>query len=148
MSTYLHTILKSNKERTMRRGRKTNRSLVEFSKTDFIENELVDKVTLWILRIIVNLGGAKEFLDKNNSFNKDSIAYFLDVGEFTEKESDTFKRSEVLAILKTKLVQLEKRKKFTGSDVLTKNINQLSELMELSTYEEQVLEFKILLSQY
>jgi SpoVK/Ycf46/Vps4 family AAA+-type ATPase len=132
----------------MRRRKDTKTALEDFCKTDLVEKELIDKITLWMLRIILKLGGAKEFLDQNNSFYKDSIAYFLDVGAFTQMDRDDFKRSEVLAILKTKLAALEKRKRFSGSKLLTKNIKQLSKLMDLNIYEEQVLEFKILLTQY
>lgn len=131
-----------------RRKTITTTSLEEFDKTELVEQELVDKISLWMLRIIVKLGGSKEFLDKDNRFNKDSIAYFLDVGKYTEMDSDDFKRSEVLAILKKNHTKLEKRKRFTSSKLLTKNIKQISKLMNLNYYEEQILEFKVLQNQY
>lgn len=132
----------------MRRKKITTISLEEFDKTELVEKELVDKISLWMLRIIINLGGSKEFLDKDNRFNKDSIACFLDVGKYTEMDSDDFKRSEVLSILKKNLIKLEKRKRFTSSKLLTKNIKQISKLMNLNLYEEQILEFKVLQNQY
>lgn len=92
--------------------------------------------------------GSKEFLDKYNRFNKDYIACFLDVGQYAEMDSDDFKRSEVLAILKKNLIKLEKRKRFTSSSLLAKNIKQISKLMNLNLYEEQILEFKVLQNQY
>jgi len=51
-----------------------------------------------MLRIIVNLGGAKEFIDKENFIRRDSIAYFLDIGKYVEMYREDFKRSEPLAI--------------------------------------------------
>lgn len=132
----------------MRRRKTTTTSLEEFDKTKLVEKELIDKISLWMLRIIINLGGSKEFLDKDNRFNKDYIACFLDVGQYAEMDSDDFKRSEVLAILKKNLIKLEKRKRFTSSSLLAKNIKQISKLMNLNLYEEQILEFKVLQNQY
>lgn len=132
----------------MRRRKTTTTSLEEFDKTKLVEKELIDKISLWMLRIIINLGGSKEFLDKYNRFNKDYIACFLDVGQYAEMDSDDFKRSEVLAILKKNLIKLEKRKRFTSSSLLAKNIKQISKLMNLNLYEEQILEFKVLQNQY
>ena len=132
----------------MRRSKNITTSLEEFDKTQLVEKELIDKISLWMLRIIMNLGGAREFLDNNNRFNRDSIAYFLDAGKYVDMDSDDFKRNEVLATLKANHVKLEKRKRFTSSSVLTKNIKQISKLMTLNSYEEQILEFFVLINQY
>jgi len=131
------------------RRRKTIKVLPEeFDKTQLVEKELVDKISLWMLRIIINLSGAREFLDNNNRFYRDSIAYFLEVGKYVDMDSDDFKRSEVLSILKRNYLKLEKRKRFTSSKILTKNIKQISKLMTLNHVEEQILEFFILINQY
>ena len=130
-------------------GRRRNSTILEeFDKTQLVDKELIDKISLWMLRIIVNLGAAKEFIDKDNSIRRDSIAYFLDIGKYVEMDSEDFKRSEPLAILKKNYIKLEKRKRFTTSKVLSKNIKQISKLMNLNTYEEQILEFAILIHQY
>ena len=71
----------------------------KFDKTEFVEEELVDKITLWMLRIIIKLGGSKEFLDGDNRFCKDSVACFLDLCEYVAMDRDEIKRSEVFAIL-------------------------------------------------
>jgi len=128
--------------------RKSNTTLEEFDKTQFVDKELIDKISLWMLRIIVNLGGAKEFIDKENFIRRDSIAYFLGIGKYVEMDREDFKRSEPLAILKKNYIKLEKRKRFTTSKVLSKNIKQISKLMNLNIYEEQILEFAILINQY
>lgn len=132
----------------MRRKRTTKVSAEEFDKTQYVEKELVDKLSLWMLRIINNLGGAREFIDNNNYFNKDSLAYFLEVGKYVDMDSDDFKRSEVLSILKKNQIRLEHRKRFTSSKLLSKNIKQISTLMNLNSVEEQILEFSILINQY
>ena len=101
-----------------------------------------------MLRIIIKLGATQEFIDKDNRFNKDAIVYFLDTGKYLEMDSDDFKRSEPIAILKKSLLKLENRKRFTSSKLLAKNIKQISKLMNLNQYEEQILEFAVLLNQY
>ncbi len=131
----------------MRRGRHTT-TLEEFDKTQLVDKELVDKISLWILRIILNLGGAREFIDNNNRLYRDSLAYFLEVGKYVEMDSDDYKRSDVLAILKKNHKKLEKRVRFTSSKILTKNIQQISKLMNLNSVEEQILEFIVLVNQY
>jgi len=131
----------------MRRKRNST-ILEEFDKTELVDKELIDKISLWMLRIIVKLGGAKEFIDKDNFIRRDSIAYFLDIGKYVEMDNEDFKRSEPLAILKKNYIKLEKRKRFTTSKILSKNIKQISKLMNLNSYEEQILEFAILINQY
>ncbi|NPA66006.1 MAG: ATP-binding protein [Epsilonproteobacteria bacterium] len=130
------------------RLRKRNILFDQFDKTHFIEPELVDKVTLWILRIIMKLGASNKFIDKENTFYLDYIAYFLDVGKYVEMDPSDFKRSEVLKIFKKNYLKLEKKKHFTNSKTLTNNIKQISILMALNHYEEQILEFSLLLNQY
>ena len=130
------------------RRRNNKNNLDEFDKTQFVDSELIDKISLWILRIIFKLGGAKEFIDKDNRFHRDSMAYFLEVGKYVDMNSDEFKRSEVLATLKENYKKLENRKKFSSSKILHKNIQQISKLMELNFVEESILEFVILINQY
>ena len=131
-----------------RRRRSAAKSGFGYAKTDFVEKELVDKITLWALRIIFKLGGSKEFLDQYNRFESNSLAYFLDVGQYVEMDDDEFRRSEVFDILKKNFAKLERRKRFTTSKILAKNIAQLSKLMDLSDVEEQIVEFCVLVSQY
>ena len=130
------------------RRRRIKATFEEFDKTQLVEKELVDKISLWMLRVILNLGGAREFLDNNNRFCRESIVYFLDVGKYVDMDNDEFKRAEVFSILKQNHLRLEKRKRFSSSKILTKNIKQISKLMSLNNVEEQILEFFILINQY
>jgi len=130
----------------MRRRNRT--TLEEFDKTQLVDSELVDKISLWTLRIIFNLGGAREFVDKDSCFRNDNLAYFLEVGQYVEIDRDEFKRSEVISILKKNYIKLEKRKKFTSSKILIKNVKQISNLMELNSVEKAILEFVVLINQY
>ena len=129
-----------------RQRRKTN--LDEFDKTQLVDSEFIDKISLWTLRIIFKLGGAREFIDKDNCFHRDSLAYFLEVGKYVDMDRDEFKRSEVLEILKKNHQKLENRKRFSTSKILRKNIHQISTLMKLNSVEESILEFVVLINQY
>ena len=108
-----------------RRMRSVN-TLLKINKEEFIDKRLIDKASLWILCIILKLGGYREFIDKND---------------------DKFTREDVLSFLGKQLEKLEKKKKFANHKLLYKNIAQISSLMKLNSYEEQILEFVILLKQ-
>lgn len=129
-----------------RRSNQIDNSIV-YKKSDFIDKELVDKASLWVLRIILNLGGHRQFIDKNNYFPKENIVHFLELSKYGDMDSDAYKRSEVINLLKNQLTILESKKSFSTLNGLTKNIKQLSNLMQLNIYEEQILEFVVLLKQ-
>jgi len=132
-----------------RKRRQNNIDLsLGFEKTDFVEKELIDKISFWILRIMLNLGGHREFIDSNGYISEDKLAYFLDIGKYVDMDVNKYNRTELLSILKEKLTKLEKQKKFTTSKILAKNIQQISNLMKLNKQEEAILEFVILVKQY
>lgn len=135
----------------MRRKTKVSSSNPEtiiFNKADFVDKELIDEISLWMLRAILKSGGHKEFIDNNKRFHNDDICYFLNLDKYVNMDSDDYSRSEVINILKLNLLKLEKRKRFTSSKILTKNINQLISLMDLNQYEAKIIEFLILVKQY
>ncbi|MEA2018590.1 MAG: AAA family ATPase, partial [Campylobacterota bacterium] len=131
------------------RGKKSQSlNIINLDKSQFVEKELQDKISLWMLRSIITLGGHKEFINNNKYFNNEDIAYFLDAGKYVDMEEDDYNRQDPINILKASLLKLEKRKRFTNNKILTKNIKQISKLMNLNSYEEQILEFSILVHQY
>ena len=136
------------RRRSRRRTKPQSINTVNFDKSQVVEKELQDKISLWMLRAIVNLGGHKEFIDNNNYFNKDDIAYYLGLGKYVDMDSDDFQRADVVDYLKVYHQKLESRKRFTTNKTLAKNIKQISKLMNLNIYEEQILEFAILIHQY
>ncbi len=111
------------------------------NKTKYVEKELIDKVTLWMLRIIINIAGEEELWMRDGRLRPDSSCYFLDI------DKEKYSKSDVSKILKTNLTKLEKRKNFTSSKILTKNINRIAGLMKLNSYESQLLEFVVLINQ-
>ncbi|MFA5454895.1 MAG: hypothetical protein WC272_06215 [Sulfurimonas sp.] len=48
--------------------KQTSSFTTNYKPTDFIDAELVDKASLWILRIIVKTHGYREFLDEKGNF--------------------------------------------------------------------------------
>ena len=131
-----------------RRKRKSSISItMEVDKTQMMDKKLIDKPSLWILRIILNLDGHRELIDEDDFVSKDNIIAFLDANGFLKKGND-FTKVDILAFFKKNLLKLEKQKRFTTNKLLSKNIAQISSLMKLNRYEEQILEFFTLLKQY
>ncbi len=129
-----------------RKRRRKNQEIHD--KVQFVEKVLIDKVSLWMLRIIIKMGASKKFIEKDNYFSQDSIAHFLDIGHYVDMDNDEFKRTEPMEILKQNYIKIEDKKQFTSSKILAKNLKQISKLMQLNTYEEQILEFVVLINQY
>ncbi len=128
--------------------RRSNRKIsqVTFNKSLFAEKEVQEKLTLWILRMILKNGGFSQFVRAGRHFYNDDLASFLGLERFVD--TDDFNVDEILEILKSDLARLERKKSFTTLPILAKNIKRLSSLMELNLYEEQVLEFVVFLKQY
>ena len=122
----------------MRRKKIVN-TAIKFDKSQLIDKKLIDKASLWILRIILKLGGYREFIDKDNYVQKDTILAFLDGNRFLDADDDKFNREDVLAFFHANLLKLEQQKEFSTNTLLSKNIAQISSLMKLNRYEEQIL---------
>ena len=134
--------------RRKRRRRNTLNTTIDFKKTQLMDKRLIDKTSLWILRIILNLGGHREFIDKDNYISKDTILAFLDGNQFINDDENEDTRGKLLLFLSKSLAKLEKQKSFKTDKILSKNIAQISSLMNLNRYEEQILEFVTLLKQF
>jgi SpoVK/Ycf46/Vps4 family AAA+-type ATPase len=115
---------------------------------EIVEPELADKITYWILKIILELGGHKEFIDSDNDFTHETMAKFLGLEKYIAYDYDDFHRSEPLNILKKKYEKLSKNRPFKASKLLEKNLNRISKLIILNEYERKILEFVILLKHY
>jgi len=135
-----------------RKRKKIINTAIDFDKTKLIDKRLIDKASLWILRIILNLEGHRKLISKDNYISTDdyktSILVFLDGNEFLNTDEDKFTRDKVLTFFSERLTKLENKNKFKTNKLLSKNIAQISSLMKLNKYEEQILEFLTLLKQY
>ncbi len=121
---------------------------IEDIEEQLIPNELHDRITYWILKVIIEMGGHKRFLDSDNDFEHEDMAIFLGLEKYVEFEYEDFKRKEPLGILKKRLLRMHKKAPFSSLPLLRENIEKLSELISLNLYEKQILEFVILLKQY
>ena len=115
---------------------------------ELIAKEVEEKITYWILKIIVEMGGHKTFIDTDNDFEFEDMAIFLGLEKYVEFDYEDFNRTEPLLILKKRVNYLKKRTPFGSSELLIKNLERLSELIALKSYEKEILEFVILLKQY
>jgi len=115
------------------------------NKINAIQSEYLMKI---YSDLILTIQNEREFIDKDNYVSKDTILAFLDANQFLDDDEDKFSRAAVLTFFSESLIQLEKQKKFKTNKILSKNIAQISSLMNLNKYEEQILEFVTLLKQY
>ena len=123
-------------------------TLIDFDKTQLIDKELIDKASLWMLRIILNLDGHRELINKDNYVSQDNVFTFLDGNQFLDTDDTKFSRDDVLDFFSDNLIKLENQKKFKTNKLLAKNIAQISSLTKLNKYEEQILEFVTVIKQY
>ena len=118
----------------------------DFDMEQHVGKELVDKFTLWALRILINLKGINEFIDKDNEIASEEVACFLSMQELIN--NDDFTKKEALSFLREKLKKYEARKRFTTNKTLKSNIEKISKLADLNNYEKEIIEFAILLDEH
>ncbi len=98
---------------------------------------------LWLLRVLVCLGGYREFIQRS-CFNNDTLAEILGLGHWIGPSAGSFEPKSVLAELRQLHEQAEKqRNEATHCAHLRENIDQLSELVRLSTTDAKILEFAV-----
>lgn len=100
-------------------------------------------IRLWLLRILVALGGHRKFLS-SCGFNNDAVAELLGLGHWIDPSPNDF---DVKAI-QSELRQLHKKAerqlaKASLPTVLYSNVRRLSELVGLSTTDCRILEFAV-----
>lgn len=118
----------------------------DYDMEQHVGKELVDKFTLWALRILINLKGINEFIDKDNEIASEEVACFLSMQELIN--NDDFTKKEALSFLREKLKKYEARKRFTTNKTLKSNIEKISKLADLNNYEKEIIEFAILLDEH
>ena len=101
----------------MRRRKNSNNIAPGFDKTNYVEKELIDKITLWMLRIVVKLGGYRELITTQGNCNNYDVA-FLGLTEVLDSS-----KVVPMDVLKINLAKLEQQNKLTGSKIFaTKNL--------------------------
>lgn len=103
----------------------------------FVDNEIYELATLWVLRAIFYAGGEKEFL----RCRSDDVLEFLDIctSEPTEKDIEA---------LKNRLWLLEKSKISCELKELEHNLNLLQENLGLNETEKEILRFVAIMYNY
>ena len=103
----------------------------------FVDNEIYELATLWILRAIFYAGGEKEFL----RCRSDDVLEFLDICTSEPKEED-------IEALKNRLWLLEKSKISCELKELEHNLNLLQENLGLNETEKDILRFAAIMYNY
>ena len=100
-------------------------------------------ILLWLLRILVPLGGHREFL-RSHGFSSDSLAEVIGLGHWVDPSPKEFDLKSVQSELR--LVHQNAEKQYAKAHVsvcLRKNVAQLSDLVGLSATDCRILEFAV-----
>lgn len=102
-------------------------------------------VRLWLLRMLVPLGGHREFINQRG-FSNDLLAESLGLGNWVDPVDPDFDSKAVRTALR-KLYQKGEREFMSASlpACLTKNVARLSTLVGLSGTDARILEFAVVL---
>ncbi len=109
-------------------------------------------VQLWLLRLLVPLGGHREFIG-THGFGNDNLAELLGLGAWIEPVPSDFEHKST--DYSQKLVRAELRKLHAGAErkwhdlvapaCLRENVDRLSELVGLTDTDCRILEFAVLI---
>ena len=116
---------------------KAKKELIMQKENFFVDNEIYELATLWVLRAIFYAGGEKEFL----RCRSDDVLEFLDICTSEPKEED-------IEVLKTKLELLEKSKISCELKDLEHNLNLLQKNLGLNSTERDILRFVAIMYNY
>ncbi len=107
--------------------------------------ELPPIVHLWLLRLLVPLGGHRDFVHQHG-FNNDTLAEILGLGDWIDPSSRDFEPKTVRAELR-RLYQVGERKlsDVTAPPCLLGNVERLSGLVGLSETDCRILEFAVMI---
>ena len=124
--------------------RRGNRSR---NKNLTMENRSKDIVELWILKILLDLNGHRDFLDSMRGITDDTIAYFLGLDKFVDEYEDKDKK-EIFKIMKDRLEVLESVESLKFPKILKQNIKKVTKLITLNRVEKDILFFTIYLKYF
>lgn len=100
-------------------------------------------IQLWLLRILVLLGGYREFL-RPQGFSNDTLADVLGLGHWIDQSSNDFDLKSVKSELRQLHQKAEKKwSKAVLPACLRNNVHQLSSLVGLSSTDCRILEFAV-----
>ena len=100
-------------------------------------------ILLWLLRILVPLGGHREFV-RSHGFNNDTLAEVIGLGHWIDPSPNDFDLKAARSELR--LLHLKAEKQWAKAPLpacLGNNVRQLSDLVGLSTTDCRILEFAV-----
>jgi SpoVK/Ycf46/Vps4 family AAA+-type ATPase len=103
-------------------------------------------VHLWLLRLLVPLGGHREFI-QSHGFKNDTLAEILGLGKLIDPEVGDFDHKS--ARIELRKQHLDCERKYRNADIpscLQDNSNRLSKLVGLSEADRRILEFTVMLN--
>ncbi len=105
--------------------------------------EIAPIVHLWLLRLLVPLGGHREFISPHG-FNSDILAEALGLGEWIDPAPRDFEPKTVRAELRKLHKEGERKfRNITTPSCLSSNVERLSKLVGLSDADCRILEFSV-----
>lgn len=104
-----------------------------------------DIVRLWILRLLVTLGGHRSFIAET-SFHDDNLAEAIGLGKWLNPEAPKFDHNRVLAELR-KLHRAAERElaNATIPEILSHNARRIADLISLDETARRILEFVVVI---
>lgn len=100
-------------------------------------------VQLWLLRLLVPLGGHRDFINQHG-FNSDALAETLGLGEWIDSSSRDFDPKAVRTELRKLHQDAERRLRGAAApSCLSRNVERLSGLVGLTGTDARILEFAV-----
>lgn len=100
-------------------------------------------ILLWLLRILVPLGGHREFI-RSHDFTDDTLAKAIGLEHWIDTHPNNFEADDVLSELRTLYKKVEKQyAKTLVPACLRSNVEQLADLVGLSSTDCRILEFAV-----
>ena len=112
---------------------------------DPLSEDCAPIVRLWLLRLMVELGGHRDFIDENG-FDNDALAESLGLADWVDLEDDAFDAKAARTALRKqhRLAQKQWHSE-QAPDCLRANVAQLAALVGLSSTDSRILEFAVVM---
>lgn len=117
------------------------------NKTTFVDKQLTPMFQLWILRFYFNFLGIDTIFGRDD-FEDDDVANFLGLERYMDLSRDDFHKDEIVEVLRSHYIKLEDKNTYVLNGLLSANIHNLTRLVDLNEYEQEILVFAIYMEEY
>lgn len=114
----------------------------------FCDEEMKDKIRLWMLKIILDLGGMQKFCDRDGYVREKGVLHFLELKGFEDTYGRDVNPKELLRVMRSEYSHLRGMQSIKGDKNLETNLHLLQDFFSLSIEERAVLEFLLCMKQY